>query len=77
VVIGLSWSVHLTTKCDVIASYMIDGFGAVPVVDEKYKLLGMISEHDLLAALDDGHKLVFHGRVSKRHAIVYKSAVIG
>ena len=48
---------HLTTKADVIASLMIEGFGAVPVVDSKDKLLGIVSEHDLLAAMDDGHKL--------------------
>jgi CBS domain-containing protein len=36
---------------------MIEGFGAVPVVDAKDKLLGIVSEHDLLAAMDDGHKL--------------------
>ena len=50
-------SAHLKTKGDVIASLMIEGFGAVPVVDAKDKLLGIVSEHDLLAALDDGHKL--------------------
>lgn len=50
-------SAHLKTKGDVIASLMIEGFGAVPVVDTKDKLLGIVSEHDLLAALDDGHKL--------------------
>ena len=50
-------SAHLTTKGDVIASLMIEGFGAVPVVDADDKLLGIVSEHDLLAALDDGHKL--------------------
>lgn len=49
-------SAHLKTKGDVIASLMIEGFGAVPVVDAKDKLLGIVSEHDLLAALDDGHK---------------------
>ena len=48
---------HLKTKGDVIASHMIEGFGAVPVVDAKDKLLGIVSEHDLLAALDDGKKL--------------------
>jgi CBS-domain-containing membrane protein len=48
---------HLKTKGDVIASLMIEGFGAVPVVDAKDKLLGIVSEHDLLAAMDDGHKL--------------------
>ena len=50
-------SAHLTTKGDVIASLMIEGFGAVPVVDADDKLLGIVSEHDLLAALDDGHRL--------------------
>ncbi len=50
-------SAHLKTKGDVIASLMIEGFGAVPVVDAKDKLLGIVSEHDLMAAMDDGHKL--------------------
>ena len=50
-------SAHLKTKGDVIASLMIEGFGAVPVVDATDKLLGIVSEHDLLAAMDDGHKL--------------------
>ena len=50
-------SAHLKTKGDIIASIMIEGFGAVPVVDADDKLLGIVSEHDLLAALDDGHKL--------------------
>jgi CBS domain-containing protein len=50
-------AVHLKTKGDVVASLMIEGFGALPVVDAKGKLLGIVSEHDLLAAFDDGHKL--------------------
>lgn len=48
---------HLRTKGDVIASLMIEGFGAVPVIDKKRKLVGIVSEHDLLAAIDDGHAL--------------------
>ena len=48
---------RLKTKGDVIASLMIEGFGAVPVVDGARKLLGIVSEHDLLAAMDDGHAL--------------------
>jgi CBS domain-containing protein len=48
---------HLKTKGDVIASLMIEGFGAVPVVDVEDRLLGIVSEHDLLGALDDGKKL--------------------
>lgn len=48
---------RLKTKGDVIASLMIEGFGAVPVVDSERKLAGIVSEHDLLSAIDDGHKL--------------------
>ncbi|MCX5723130.1 MAG: CBS domain-containing protein [Nitrospirae bacterium] len=50
-------SAGLKTKGDVIASLMIKGFGSVPVVDAKKKLVGIVSEHDLLAAMDDGHQL--------------------
>jgi CBS domain-containing protein len=48
---------QLNTKGDVIASLMIEGFGAVPVVNGGRRLAGIVSEHDLLAALDDGHEL--------------------
>lgn len=48
---------HLNTKGDVIASMMIEGFGAVPVVNGGRRLAGIVSEHDLLAAIDDGHEL--------------------
>jgi|SRR5512147_1144029 CBS domain-containing protein len=50
-------SVHLRTKGDVIASLMIEGFGAVPVIDKTGTLVGIVSEHDLLGAIDDGLKL--------------------
>ncbi|HEU4505808.1 MAG TPA: CBS domain-containing protein [Nitrospira sp.] len=52
---------HLKTKGDVIASLMIEGFGAVPVVNGGRRLAGIVSEHDLLAAIDDGHEL---GRIT-------------
>lgn len=52
---------RLKTKGDVIASLMIEGFGAVPVVDNGRRLAGIVSEHDLLAAIDDGHEL---GRIT-------------
>ena len=52
---------RLTTKGDVMASLMIEGFGAVPVVDSSRRLAGIVSEHDLLAAIDDGHAL---GRIT-------------
>jgi CBS domain-containing protein len=48
---------HLSTKGDVIASLMIEGFGAVPVVNGGQRLTGIVSEHDLLGAIDDGHEL--------------------
>ena len=48
---------RLNTKGDVIASLMIEGFGAVPVVNDGQRLAGIVSEHDLLAAIDDGHEL--------------------
>jgi CBS domain-containing protein len=50
-------SVHLRTKGDVIASLMIEGFGAVPVIDKTGTLVGIVSEHDLLGAIDDGQSL--------------------
>jgi CBS domain-containing protein len=46
---------HPQTKADVVASMMIEGFGAVPVVDEHQRLVGIVSEHDLLTVLDRGH----------------------
>ena len=49
--------VRLKTKGDVIASLLIEGFGAVPVVENGRQLAGVVSEHDLLAAVDDGHNL--------------------
>lgn len=49
--------VRLKTKGDVIASLMIEGFGAVPVVGNGRKLTGIVSEHDLLGAVDDGQSL--------------------
>lgn len=48
---------YLKTKGDVLTSFMIEGFGAVPVVRNGRRLAGIVSEHDLLAAIDDGHEL--------------------
>ena len=45
---------HVRTKADVVASQMIEGFGAVPIVDERQRLIGIVSEHDLLASLEKG-----------------------
>ncbi len=49
-------SAHEGTKADVIASLMIEGFGSVPIVDSRQRLVGIVSEYDLLASLDRGHK---------------------
>jgi CBS domain-containing protein len=35
---------------------MMEGFGSVPIIDEHQRLLGVVSEHDLLEALDDGQR---------------------
>jgi CBS-domain-containing membrane protein len=48
---------HLKTKGDAMASLMIEGLGAVPVVNSGQRLAGIVSEHELLAAIDDGHEL--------------------
>ena len=50
-------SARQKTKGDVIASLMIEGFGCVPVVDGVKKLVGVVSEHDLLRAMDEGQGL--------------------
>ena len=43
-----------STKADVLASQMIEGFGGVPIVDDDRRLVGIVTEFDLLAALDRG-----------------------
>ncbi|MDH3770888.1 MAG: CBS domain-containing protein, partial [Nitrospirota bacterium] len=50
-------SAEKDTKAEMIASYMMDGFGSVPIVDENNKLVGIVSEFDLLATLRKGKKL--------------------
>ena len=50
-------SVPLQMKGDMIAALLVEELGAVPVVKKGRKLAGIVSEHDLLAAVDDGHRL--------------------
>ena len=45
------------TKAEMLASLMMEGFGSVPIVDDHNKLVGIVSEFDLLAALRKGKKL--------------------
>lgn len=40
---------------DKVASLLLKAGGAVPVIDKSKQLLGMVSEHDVLVALDEGH----------------------
>lgn len=43
------------TKCRVILSVMVNGnFGSVPIIDDDKKLIGIVSEYDLLDALIAG-----------------------
>ena len=48
---------HVHTKADVMASLMIEGFGGVPIVNDKRHLVGIVTEFDLLGALDAGKRL--------------------
>ena len=45
------------TKVDVLASSMVEGFGSIPIVDQQQRLIGIISEYDLLTALGRGRPL--------------------
>ena len=48
---------HKNTKAEMLASFMMDGFGSVPIVDDSEKLVGIVSEFDLLNALRIGKTL--------------------
>ncbi len=50
-------SARKDTGAELLASYMMDGFGSVPIVDDQNKLVGIVSEFDLLGALRKGKKL--------------------
>lgn len=41
----------------ILASYMMEGFGSVPIVDDSQRLVGIVSEFDLLNTLKKGKKL--------------------
>lgn len=44
------------TPADQIAAMMLEGFGAVPIVDATQRLIGIVSEHDLLTSLEKDQK---------------------
>lgn len=46
------------TRCDAILSAMVNGnFGSVPIVDDERRLIGIVSEYDLLDALLTGAEI--------------------
>ena len=47
---------HLRSKPNVLVSPLIEGFGVVPIVDDQRRLVGIISEFDVLASLERGGK---------------------
>ncbi len=44
-------------KAEFLASMMMEGFGSVPIVDDTNRLLGIVSEFDLLNAVRKGRQL--------------------
>jgi CBS domain-containing protein len=44
------------TNIQVIASMVLEGRGSVPVVDARQRLVGLITEYDLLRSLQRGQK---------------------
>ena len=44
-------------KAEFLASMMMEGFGSVPIVDESDRLIGIVSEFDLLNAVRKGRRL--------------------
>lgn len=45
------------SKAELLANYMMEGFGSVPIIDSEGKLVGIVSEFDLLKALRKGKQL--------------------
>ena len=41
------------TTASQIAEMMLEGFGAVPIVDATQRLIGIVTEHDLLTSLEE------------------------
>ncbi|MGC3976459.1 MAG: CBS domain-containing protein [Nitrospira sp.] len=48
-------SARLDLSGEKVASLLVKAGGAVPVIDQSKQLLGVVSEHDVLLALDKGH----------------------
>lgn len=50
-------SAKTDSKAELLASFMMEGFGSVPIIDSSENLVGIVSEFDLLKALRKGNKL--------------------
>ena len=50
-------SAHTEDVAEMVASMMMEGFGSVPIVDDANRLIGVVSEFDLLNALRKGRQL--------------------
>ena len=50
-------SANRDSKAELLASYMMEGFGSVPIIDNLKNLVGIVSEFDLLKSLRKGNKL--------------------
>ncbi len=48
---------HQDDVAEVLYSMMMEGFGSIPIVDDENRLIGILSEFDLLNALRKGRQL--------------------
>lgn len=48
---------HQDDVAEVLYSMMMEGFGSIPIVDDENRLIGILSEFDLLNALRRGRQL--------------------
>ena len=44
-------------KAELLATEMMEGFGSVPIIDQDHRLVGIVSEFDLLKAVRKGKNL--------------------
>ncbi len=47
----------LSARADLLISLLMEGFGSVPIVDSENRLVGIVSEFDLLNAIREGKVL--------------------
>lgn len=48
---------HQDDVAEALCSMMMEGFGSIPIVDDENRLIGILSEFDLLNALRKGRQL--------------------